>query len=71
MGVRFDLNHPHRPRGYVDSSVQAHRDTGEDAPWLLAWEVGHVMTDPKTGRYRYNAEVRAEADRRGRGRRRT
>jgi hypothetical protein len=70
MGVAYDPNHPHRPRGYVDSSVQAHRDAGEEAPWLLAWKDGRVMVDPETGRYRYDDEVRAEADRRGRGGRR-
>lgn len=65
MGTRYDPNHPHRPR-QVDCFVQAYRDHGEEAPWLLAWKAGHVMVHPETGRYMYDAEVRG-IELRGRG----
>lgn len=68
--TRFDPNHPHRPRGPLDSGVDAYRRHGDEAPWLLAWRGGEVMIDPETGRYMYDSEVRTDADRRGRGGRR-
>jgi hypothetical protein len=68
--TRFDPNHPHRPRGYLGSAVEAYRAQGDEAPWLLAWRGGEVMINPETGRYMYDSEVRAEADSRGRGGRR-
>lgn len=71
MGTRFDPNHPARPRD-VTVYEQAYRDLGDEAPWLLAWKDGAVMTNPETGRHMYASEVPNlyGSDRRGRGGRR-
>jgi hypothetical protein len=70
MGTKYDPNHPHRPRGSQGSAVEAYRNHGEEAPWLLLWRGGEVVTNPETGRYMYHWEHDPEGQLRGRGGRR-
>lgn len=63
MGTRYDPNHPARPRE-VSVYEQAFRNVGDEAPWLLAWRDGKVMTNPDTGRYLYSHEVPGQSGQR-------
>ncbi|MBO0982319.1 hypothetical protein [Rathayibacter sp. SD072] len=69
MVTKCDPNHPHHPNGYFGFAVEAYRDNGCEAPWLLTWRDGAVMTNLETGRYRYYSELNA-GKMRGRGGRR-
>lgn len=51
----------------MDSPVHTYRDHGEETPWLLPWIGGAATVNPEARRYKYDSEVCAEADRRGRG----
>lgn len=70
MGTKYDPNHPHCPRGPLDSLADAYRLHGDEAPWLLAWKGSEVMINLTTGRYINDHELRADGGVRGRDGRR-